>query len=298
MNILVTGASGLVGSALVPYLRSSGHTVVKLVRVEPKKPDEIYWDPESRNIDSARLTELDAVIHLAGESIAKGRWTPEKKQRILKSRVEGTRFLAESIARMDIPPLAMVCASAVGYYGDRGSEILKEESPPGTGFLPEVCVQWEAAADPARQRGIRVVNTRFGIILSAIGGALAQMLMPFRMGAGGRLGSGEQYFSWIVLDDVLGTIHHVLNTETLNGPVNTVAPNPVTNREFTSVLGRVLRRPTVLMVPTFAARLAFGEMADSLLLASTRVDPTKLIATKYPFMFPDLEGALYHALTR
>ncbi len=295
MKVLVSGSSGLVGSALVPFLTTGGHEVVRLVRSDPGEA-EVRWDPEAGSVDTAGLEGLDAVVHLAGENIAAGRWTEEKKQRIRDSRVEGTRLLCETLAGLEQPPRALVCASAMGYYGDRGDEVLTEESDPGSGFLPEVCREWEAAAGPAAEAGIRVVNLRFGIILSPEGGALAKMLFPFRMGAGGRLGSGDQYMSWISLDDAVGAIHHALATETLEGPVNGVGPQPVTNAEYTKTLGRVLVRPTIFPMPAFAARLAFGEMADALLLSSARLEPARLQATGYAFQHPELEGALKHLL--
>ena len=294
MKILISGRSGLVGSALASFLTSGGHEVVALSR-SPSKPGQIHWDPEHGVLDAAELEGFDAVVHLAGESVAR-RWTAAQKRCIRDSRVKGTRLLSETLARLDRPPRTLVCASAIGYYGDRGSEILTEESPPGTGFLPDVCREWEAAADAARQKGVRVVHVRIGVVLTPKGGALAQMLTPFKLGAGGVIGSGEQFWSWIVLDDLVGAIHHALATESLTGPVNATSPNPVTNREFTKTLGRVIRRPTILPMPAFAARLALGQMADELLLASARVLPQRLLATNYAFRDPELEGALRRML--
>ena len=297
MKILVTGSSGLVGAALVPLLSGGGYGVTRLVRFRPRPgAAEVRWDPVAGTVDTAGLEGVGAVVHLAGESIAAGRWTADKKARIRDSRVNGTRRLCESLARLTQPPQAIVCASAIGYYGDRGEERLREESPAGSGFLAEVCQEWEAAAEPARQRGIRVVHLRIGVVLSPAGGALAQMLFPFRMGLGGKIGGGRQYLSWIAIDDLVSVILHVLTTNTLQGPVNAVAPNPVTNLEFTRTLGRVLARPTLFPMPAFAARLAFGEMADELLLASARVEPTRLLASDYRFRHPELEGALRHLL--
>jgi uncharacterized protein (TIGR01777 family) len=297
MRVLVSGSSGLVGSALVSLLTGGGHQVVRLVRAQPKdEASEVRWDPEAGDIDGAGLKGVDAAVHLAGESIAAGRWTAAKKGRILESRVKGTRLLAEALAGLEPVPRALVSASAVGYYGDRGEEELREESGSGSAFLSEVCRQWEAATEPAAAGGIRVVNLRFGIMLSAAGGALPRLLTPFRLGAGGTVGSGRQFMSWIALDDVVGVILHALITEALRGPVNAVAPQPVTNREFTKTLGRVLGRPTLFPLPAFAARLAFGEMADELLLASQRVEPARLLASGYSFRFPELEGALRHVL--
>jgi uncharacterized protein (TIGR01777 family) len=290
MKILVTGASGLIGSALVPSLTGAGHTVTRLVRSKPR-PGEIRWDPLGGDIDKASLEGQEAVIHLAGESIA-GRWTAEKKKKIRESRLKGTKLLAESLSQLASPPKVLLCASAIGYYGDRGDELLREESPAGSGFLAKVCREWEAAADRAVRESIRVVRLRNGIVLSAAGGALKTMLLPFKLGVGGKIGSGMQYMSWIAIDDVLGIIHLAITNDTLRGPVNVVAPNPVTNLVFTKTLGRVIGRPTVLPMPAFAARLVLGEMAEELLLASTRVTPRRLLAADYHFKFPQLESAL------
>lgn len=297
MKILVTGASGLVGSALVPLLTTSGHVVTRLVRSQPKSgAAEIHWDPANGIRDLARLEGLDAVVHLAGENIAAGRWTEERKVKIRESRVQGTRTLCESLSRLSQPPKILLSVSAIGYYGDRGEEVLHEDSPPGRGFLPEVCKAWEEAAAPAVQKGIRVVFPRIGIVLSPAGGALAKMLLPFKLGVGGVIGSGKQYMSWIALDDVIGALYHALMTDALRGPVNLVAPHPVTNSEFTRTLGQVLHRPTLLPVPAFAARLAFGEMADDLLLSSARIEPRRLMETQYAFRHSELQGALLHLL--
>ena len=297
MNVLVTGSTGLVGSALVPFLTTGGHQVWRLVRTTPRPgAAEVPWDPATGSIATPALEGLDAVVHLAGENIAAGRWTPEKKTRILASRVQGTRVLCEALTQLARPPKVVVSASAIGYYGDRGATILREDSRPGRDFLAEVCRAWEEATAPAAQRGIRVVRLRLGLVLSPAGGALAKMLLPFKMAAGGVIGSGQQYMSWIALDDVIGAIHHAMITESLPGPVNAVAPQPVTNYEFTKTLGRVLRRPTIVPLPAFAARLAFGEMADALLLASIRVEPARLLEGGYVFRYPDLEGALQHLL--
>jgi len=297
LHILVTGSTGFVGSALVPFLAASGHRITRLVRTAPEHGiAEVQWDPEARIIDIARLEGLDAVVHLAGENIATGRWTAEKKAKIRDSRVGGTRLLCDSLAGLKQPPKVMVCASAIGYYGDRGDELLTEESAPGTGFLAGVCREWEAAAKPAVQKEIRVVHLRFGMVLSGAGGALARLLPPFKMGLGGVLGTGRQYIGWIAMDDLLGVIAHALTTEALQGPVNAVTPNPVTNQEFTQTLGRLLSRVTLFSMPAVAARLTFGEIADEVLLASQRVQPTRLMATGYRFRYPDLEGALRRSL--
>jgi hypothetical protein len=297
MRILVTGSTGLVGSALVPFFTGGGHQVTRLGRSMTGAPaSDLTWDPGAGRLDSAGLEGFDAVVHLAGENIGTGRWTAAKKDRIRRSRVEGTRLLCESLSRLTRPPRTLVCASAIGYYGSRGDEILKEESAPGKDFLAEVCRAWEKASAPAAAKGIRVVHLRFGVILSPRGGALTRMLLPFRLGAGGVIGSGSQHMSWISLDDAVGAVHHALDAEGLSGPVNAVAPKPVTNREFTRTLGTVLSRPTIFPVPAFAARLAFGEMADALLLSSARVEPARLLATGYRFRHPDLEAALRQML--
>jgi len=299
MNVLVTGSTGLVGSALVSFLAGGGHRVTRLVRSPQSTTEPVaVWDPEKGQIDAAPLEDMDAVIHLAGENIAGGRWNTERKARIRDSRVKGTRLLSETLARLARPPKAFLSASAIGYYGSRGDEVMREDSSPGTDFLADVCRDWEAAAAPARDKGIRVVFMRIGVICSPRGGALAKMLTPFKLGAGGRVGDGGQYMSWIALDDVVGAIHHCWMTESLQGPVNLVAPNPVTNLEFTKTLGRVLGRPTIMPLPGFAARLMFGELADALLLSSTRVEPSRLLATNYAFRFPHLEEALRHLLAK
>ena len=298
MKVLVSGSHGFVGSAAVSRLEAQGHGVVRLVRASggrSRSPSRASWDPVKGSIDPAGLDGVEAVVHLAGESVI-GRWTSEKKTQIRDSRVNGTRVLAESLARLARPPRALVCASAVGYYGDRGEERLQEDSPAGSGFLADVCREWEAATHPAVQQGIRVVNLRIGMVLSPHGGALAKMLPPFRLGLGGCLGSGRQYLSWIALDDLVEVIAFALTAPNLRGPVNAVAPTPVTNREFTKALGRVLGRPTLCPVPAFAARLAFGEMAQALLLASARVMPAALLRSGFAFRYPDLDGALRHLM--
>jgi len=297
MRILITGSTGLIGASLAQFLSTSGHEVIRLVRSKPTPGSgAIHWDPGSGTIDTTALEGLDGVAHFAGENIATKRWTARQKARILESRVNGTRLLAESLARLARPPKGLISASAIGYYGDRGDEVLREESAPGSGFLPEVCCAWEAATKPADGRGIRVVHLRTGMVLSPAGGALGKMLTAFRLGAGGVIGSGRQYMSWIALDDVIGAVHHVLITDALQGPVNVVAPAPVTNREFTRTLGHVLSRPTLLPAPAFAVRLALGEMAEELLLSSQRVEPARLVSSGYRFGFPGLEGALRHLL--
>jgi len=296
MKVLVTGSTGFIGSALVSALTAAGHQVTRLVR-KLAGAGEVRWDPAAGAIDTGGLEGHDAVVHLAGENIA-GRWTAAKKQRIRESRVNGTRLLAEALAKLSRRPRALVCASAIGYYGDRGEEKLREGSPPGKGFLAEACVAWEAAAKPAADAGLRVVHLRIGVVLHPKGGALKQMLLPFKLGLGGVIGSGRQYMSWIALDDLIGIFQHALANDSLRGPANAVAPNPATNREFTKSLGQVLSRPTIFPMPAFAARLAFGEMADELLLASTRVEPARLAASGYSFAYPQLEATLRHLLGR
>lgn len=296
MKIAITGASGLVGSSLVPFLTTGGHSVARLVRRAPSGSGEIGWDPARGSIDAGALEGLDAVVHLAGDGIADGRWNAEKKRRIRDSRVDGTRLVAGALAGLERKPSVLVCASAIGYYGDRGSELLDERSQRGSLFLSEICEEWERAADAAREAGIRVVHMRLGIVLSPAGGALAKMLTPFKLGVGGKLGSGRQIMSWIAIDDVVGAFHRALTGADLSGPINTVAPNPVSNAVFTKTLGRVLGRPTIAPMPAFAARLAFGQMADELLLASTRVEPRALLEDGFTFDHPELEGALRHVL--
>lgn len=298
MRIAITGASGFVGTALVPSLLSDGHEVIRLVRGVPRGAEEHRWDPEAGIPDLGELGPVDAVIHLAAENLAARRWSPTVKARILESRANPTRALAASLARASVRPRVLISASAIGYYGNRGDAPLTETSGPGEGFLSEVCQAWEAAADPARAAGIRVVHPRFGVILDRRGGALGAMLLPFRLGVGGRLGSGTQYFSWVSMKDVLDVVGHMLVDDRLEGPVNVTAPNPVTNAEFTRTLGHVLHRPAVIPVPGFALRALIGEIADAELLGGKRVLPAALEAAGYRFRHPDLEGALRAALGR
>jgi len=298
MQVLMTGSSGLIGTTLRSFLGGGGHRVRQLLRTASASDDTTSWNPAEGTFAAGAFDGIDAVVHLAGESIASGRWTAARKARIRESRVTGTRQVCEELARHDTPPKVLVSASAIGFYGDRGDEVLGESAAAGSGFLPEVCQAWEAAVAPARERGIRVVHLRIGIVLSPLGGALAKMLLPFKLGVGGVLGNGDQYMSWIAVDDLLGIVLHALTDDSVSGPVNAVAPQAVTNREFTKTLGTVLHRPTVLPAPAFALRLALGEMADALLLASTRVDPAVLRTTGFEFAYPHLEGALRHALGR
>lgn len=290
MHIAITGSRGLIGSQLVPHLTAAGHQVTPLVRGAPAA-GRVSWDPGGSSFDASGLDGVEGVVHLAGENIAAQRWTTAFKQRIRESRTRGTRVLCEGLASMNAPPDVLVSASAIGFYGDRGDEILTEDSGPGGGFLADVAREWEAAVAPAEDAGVRVVLLRFGVVLSPKGGALAKMLGPFRMGGGGIVGSGKQYVSWITLDDAVSAVQHALGVEMLYGPVNAVAPHAVTNAEFTKTLGRVLSRPTMMSMPAFAARLAFGEMANDLLLASTRVRPQRLESTGFEFHHTDLDSA-------
>jgi hypothetical protein len=295
MKIVVSGASGLVGSALVPALEQAGHEVLRLTR-RATHPNDLAWNPAAGELNAARLAGAAAAIHLAGESIAAGRWNDARKNRLRDSRVQGTQLLSRTLATLDPRPGVLISASAIGYYGDRGDDQLDEQSGPGELFLSGLCRDWEAAAQPARDAGIRVVHPRIGVVLCKQGGALAKMLTPFRLCAGGRIGSGRQWWSWISLDDLVGVMQHALATESLSGAVNAVSPQPATNLEFTKALGRALGRPTVFPMPAFAARLALGEMADELLLSSARVLPRKLVETGYQFRHTDLEAALRELL--
>jgi uncharacterized protein (TIGR01777 family) len=296
MNLLVTGASGFIGSALVPRLTAAGHSVRRLTRRTPAGPGEYRWDPPAGTIDPDALKGLDGAVHLAGETID-GRWTAAKKARILSSRVDGTRILSDALAALEPRPRVFVCASAVGLYGDRGEEELTEASPPGDSFLAEVVKQWEAASRPAQDAGVRVVRLRFGIVLSPRGGALRRMLIPFRLGLGGRLGSGRQWVSWISLGDALRAVEHALADDALAGAANAAAPNPVKNAELTKALARVLRRPAILPVPVPVLRLVLGELAGEL-LASIRASPERLAETGFEFADPELEPALRRLLGR
>ena len=301
MRFAVTGSTGLIGSALVAELRTAGHSVSRVVRSSnPQAGAEhlIHWHPDRGVIDGAALEQHDAVVHLAGESL-NGLWTPAKKTRIRESRVRGTELLARTLAGLTHPPRVLVCASAVGYYGNRpGNEAVDEDAPHGTGFLAKVVVEWEEAAQPAKAAGIRVANCRFGIVLSPRGGALGAMLPIFQAGLGGKLGSGEQVWSWIALPDLVRAIMHVVANTGLSGPINFTTPNAVTNGEFTRVLGHVLGRPTIFTVPAFAMRLALRGMADEMLLSGVRVLPRKLEASGYVFRYPELEVALRALLHR
>lgn len=294
MKIIVSGSSGLIGSALVPRLEQGGHDVTRLVR-RSAATGEIRWSPENGVMTADLLDGFDAAVHLGGDNIAEGRWNASKKQRIRDSRVNSTRLLAETLASLESKPSAFVCASAIGYYGDRGDESLTEASGPGNGFLSEVCQAWEASTQPARDAGIRVVNMRIGVVLSRNGAALAKMLTPFRLGAGGVMGSGSQFWSCVSRTELVEMLTFAVENEQLTGPVNAISA-AVTNREFTKTLGRLIHRPTLFPMPAFAVKLAFGEMGEELMLASTRVRPEKLRSIAYAFKDADIESTLRSAL--
>ena len=298
MRILITGASGLIGKALRPSLEPKGYELILASRREPKDPQHVQWNPDTgfAEPDLSRLEGLDAVIHLAGENVSGLRWTEEKKKAIRDSRVFGTRSLIETFDKLKAKPKAFISGSAIGFYGDRGDEVMTESSAPGKTYLSEVCKEWEAESRRAEDLGIRTVLLRTGIVLSKDGGALATMMTPFKLGVGGVVGSGKQWMSWIALDVVVGMISFALENEGVRGAVNVVAPNPVTNEEFTKTLGSVLYRPTFLPLPEFAVHMVFGEMGDALLLDSTRVVPKRLLDNGYKFGFTNLKAALEHAV--
>lgn len=299
LTVAVTGAGGLIGSALSSFLTTGGHCVLRLVRGAPTAADAVSWDPRRGTIDAAALEGIDALVHLAGENIGAGRWTPARKESIRRSRVEGTRLVAETVARLARPPKVVLSASAIGWYGAQADDPPRgEDAAPGTGFLAELCRDWEAAMEPARAAGLRVVTPRIGVVVSARGGALAKMLPAFRAGLGGPVGSGRQWVSWIALDDLVGILHAALFERGISGPVNAVSPEPVTNRELTRTLARVLRRPAVLPLPAAAVRAIFGEMGEELLLSSAKIEPRRLVEAGYPFLRPSLEEALRVELGR
>lgn len=303
MKVIITGSGGLVGRALVRSLLADGHSVTRLVRggaQQFRTPGSaaVEWNPENGAVDAKELEGHDAAVHLAGEPVAEGRWDDEKKRRIMDSRAKGTRVLAETLASLSEKPRVLVSASATGFYGDRGAEVMREESASGEGFLSKVCREWEKGTLAASQAGIRVVHLRIGFVLSGEGGGLPRMLTPFKMGVGGKVGSGRQYVSWITLEDLVRVIRRAIEDETLRGPINAVAPDAVTNEEFTKALGHVLGRPTFLPIPVFALRLAFGEVADAVMLASTRVEPARLKDAGFEFKDTNIEGALRHVLKK
>lgn len=297
LRVLISGASGLIGAALTAFLGVAGHEVSTLVRRPPNSPSsEIYWNPEAGEINSAALEGFDAIIHLGGESVAAKRWSAEFKDKILRSRTQPTELLVKTISKLRSPPQVFLCASAIGFYGDRGSESLIESSPAGTGFLPEVAIRWEEEARKAEGAGARSAQLRFGVVLSPRGGALQKMLTPFSAGLGGILGDGSQFMSWIALDDVIGAIYHALVTDQVRGPINITAPKPVTNLEFTKTLGGVIGRPTLIPMPRSVIEKVFGEMGETLLLSSCKAVPSILNQTRYNFLFPNLDAALRHQL--
>lgn len=296
-TIYLSGASGFIGGALSAFLSGAGHTVFRLTRATPRTTQDVHWIPNEVPAFKTKAP-ASAVIHLAGEPIFGRRWDEEIKRRIWKSRVDGTRTLCETLAQLTERPHTLICASAIGIYGDRGGEILTEESAAGDGFLAELCRAWEAATTPAKEAGIRVVNVRIGVVLSPQGGALRQMIWPFLSGLGGRLGTGTHYMSWIALDDLLATFEHLLSRGELSGAFNAVSPHPVTNREFTQTLGKVLRRPTLIPIPKKVLDLALGELSDEAIFSSVRVLPKRLLDSQFSFTYPELEAALRHCLGR
>ena len=298
MNILITGSTGLIGSQLSAFFSEHGNRVLSLVRRKPSGTNQIQWNPAAGILDKSSIENLDAVVHLAGENIASGRWTEERKQMIRVSRLQGTRLLAQSLIQLTNPPRVFISVSAIGYYGNRGTELLDESSRAGSGFLPDLCREWEAAALLAAEKNIRVVLPRLGVVLSAAGGALPRMLTPFKYGVGGRIGSGRQFMSWIAIDDLVGIIDHAIRCDSLHGPVNAVSPNPATNSDFSKTIGKVLHRPSIVPVPAFILRLAFGQMADEALLAGARVSSKKVLESGYAFQYPELEDALRHILRK
>jgi len=297
MKLLVSGSHGLVGKALSKSLTKDGHEIINLVRRDRVygKP-EIEWHPNKGVLDPAQIEGFDAVVHLAGESIASGRWTDEKKRRIRESRVQGTTLLSETLAGLSSPPTRFISASAIGYYGSRGDEVLTEETGGGTDFLSDVCAEWEKATEPAAEKGISTCTARFGIILDKEGGALEKMLTPFRLGLGGKVGDGKQWMSWISMDDHVNAVNFVIENDNIRGAVNSVSPHPVTNEDFTKRMGEVLYRPTFIPLPEFAVSMLMGEMGDELLLTSTKVIPKRLDDAGFEFTYPDLKTALEHAL--
>lgn len=295
MKILIAGSTGLIGQELTAFLESKGHQVVGLSRGKGKG---IQWDPENRSIDADKLEGFDAVINLAGENIANSKWTAKKKEKIRTSRVESTRFLCDTLKQLQTPPKVLINSSAIGYYGNVPEGEANESHAAGSGFLASVCHEWEAATECLMGEDIRIVMPRFGVVLSTKGGALKRMLAPFKLGLGGVIGSGRQMMSWVDIEDVARAVEFCLNTESIHGPVNITAPNPVSNREFTKTLGKILSRPTIASMPEFAARLAFGEMAEEMLLSGAKVIPERLLSAGFEFQYPTLKQSLKHLLAQ
>lgn len=297
-KILITGSTGFIGSQLIPFLTTGGHSIVSMLRPSTKADtkDAIYWDPAKGTIDSSKLEGMDVVIHLSGENIAGGRWTEERKEAISKSRIESTKLLSETLSELRKPPEVLASASAIGYYGDTGETIITERSPLGSGFLPAICQEWERSTKAASSSGIRVVNLRNGVVLNPLGGFLKKVLTLFRLGLGGKIGSGKQYLNWISMDDLLYIVLYVINNRSVTGPINVTSPNPVTNEEFSKTLGHVLSRPTVFSVPAFAPRLLYGDMAKDLILGGCRAIPENILTWGFKFYYPTLEEALRHTL--
>ena len=297
-KVVISGSSGLLGTALSSYLIKKGFTLLRLVRRPEAAENEIFWNPLTGEIDSQKLEGTDAAINFSGRNIGLGRWTKKRKKEIFESRVNSTRLLAETLSKLKDPPHSFISASAIGYYGDSGAEFMNEGAEPGTGFLPDLCVHWEEATKPAMKAGLRVVQMRSGVVLTADGGALAQMLPPFKMGVGGKLGNGKQYFSWIDIDDYVRAVYHLMTSDSIQSPVNVASPEPVTNSEFTAVLARVLRRPAFIPIPGFVLKLLFGQVAEEILLSSSRVIPQILLGSGFEFKYPDLENALRKCLNK
>ncbi len=298
MKVLITGANGLLGSKLCEFFRNEGHQVVRMLRGNPERntSTELYWDPVAGKIDVSSLEGMDAVVHLVGETVAQ-RWTDDAKQKIIQSRIKSTDLLCRSLAQLKKRPEVLIAGSAIGYYGDRGQLSVTEEASVGSGFLADLCVKWETATKPATEAGIRTINMRTGVVLSKEGGALSKMLTPFQMGAGGILGDGKQYMSWIAMPDVLNAVKFMIENKNLSGPVNLVASNPVTNQDFTKALGKVLHRPTICPVPAPVVKLLMGQMADEMLLSGAKVLPSKLESAGYKFKYPFIEDGLREAVS-
>ena len=298
MKVLLSGSTGLIGSALSTHLKNKGYQVFSLTRdIEQKDDNFIYWNPQKKELNLKDFEGFETIIHLAGENVGTGgRWNEKKRKQIRESRVVATQVLSDTLTQLEHPPKLFICASAIGYYGERGNTAITENSPPGGGFLSNVCSEWESATKSAQEKGIRVINTRIGVVLSPNGGALKQMLLPFRLGLGGALGSGKQFMSWVALDDVINAFYFLMKHESIQGPVNLVSPKAVTNKKFTLALGKTLHRPTIFTVPEFMIKLIFGKKGEELLLSSQNVKPETLLKEGFQFQYPDIEKALHHLL--